>query len=72
VVCCYLLQTIWLCQYALFSLQGSLAEPCSPPLGWGLAFSAQRSLTRPCTGQSSLSVYLVTGLPQKLYHKYYG
>jgi hypothetical protein len=29
----------------------------------GLVFSAQRSLTRPCTCQSYFSVYLVTGLP---------
>jgi hypothetical protein len=30
----------------------------------GLAFSAQRSLTRPYAYQSSFLVYLVTGLPQ--------
>jgi hypothetical protein len=29
----------------------------------GLAFSAQRSLTQPCSCQSFFSVYLVTGLP---------
>jgi hypothetical protein len=31
-----------------------------------LAFSAQSSLTQPCTCQSFFSVYLVTGLPQCL------
>jgi hypothetical protein len=46
-------------------LQGSLDELCSPPLCQGLAFSAQRSLTQPCTCQSFFSVYLVTVLPQK-------
>jgi hypothetical protein len=45
-------------------LQGSLAESCSPPLCRGLAFSAQRSLTWPCTCQSTFSVCLVTGLSQ--------
>jgi hypothetical protein len=45
-------------------LQGSLAEPCSPTLCQGLAFSAQWSLTRPYTCQSSFSVYLVIGFPQ--------
>jgi hypothetical protein len=39
---------LWSCQ-GLFPLpvsllQGSLAEPCSPTLCWGLAFSAQRTL----------------------------
>jgi hypothetical protein len=44
-------------------LQGRLAEPSSPPSHPDLAFSAQRSLTRPCTCQNSFSVCLVTGLP---------
>jgi hypothetical protein len=57
------------CQHALFSLQGSLAEPCSPPSCQGLAFSAQRILTRPCSCQSFFSVCLVTGLPQALHRR---
>jgi hypothetical protein len=42
---------------SLPTCNASLADPCSPPSCQGFAFSAQRTLTRPCSGQSFFSLF---------------